>query len=105
MSANSNATARNSPRGASKRARTDPLALAGGDDTPDDDIPELADDFASRAVLHRAGKPVGRPKAEVTKQAISLRLDPEIVAHFREDGPGWQTRINDALRRVVKRAR
>lgn len=44
---------------------------------------------------------LGRPKAENPKVAVSLRLDPEILARFKASGPGWQTRINDALREAV----
>lgn len=44
---------------------------------------------------------VGRPKAENPKVAVSLRLDPEIVARFKASGPGWQTRMNDALREAA----
>ena len=36
------------------------------------------------------------------KQAIKLRLDAEVVEGFRATGPGWQTRINEALRRALK---
>lgn len=43
----------------------------------------------------------GRPFAETTKQKVSLRLDPDVVAHFRATGPGWQTRVNEALRKVA----
>lgn len=39
-----------------------------------------------------------RPKAENPKVAVSLRLDQDVVARFQETGPGWQTRINRALR-------
>ncbi len=35
------------------------------------------------------------------KQAIKLRLDPDVLAYFREQGPGWQTRINATLRRAA----
>ena len=42
----------------------------------------------------------GKQKAP-TKELISIRLDPDIAAHFRATGPGWQTRINDTLRRAV----
>ena len=45
--------------------------------------------------------PGGRPRVANPKVAVSLRLDPEIVERFKADGPGWQTRINDALREVV----
>ena len=30
-----------------------------------------------------------------------MRLDPDVLAFFRADGAGWQTRINDALRKVA----
>ncbi|MBF0355317.1 MAG: BrnA antitoxin family protein [Alphaproteobacteria bacterium] len=30
-----------------------------------------------------------------------MRLDAEVVAHFRAEGPGWQTRINQALRKAA----
>ncbi|NDV52901.1 BrnA antitoxin family protein [Salipiger sp. PrR003] len=40
----------------------------------------------------------GRPKAANSKVAVSLRLDPEGVARFKADGPGWQTPMNQALR-------
>lgn len=41
----------------------------------------------------------GRPKGE-TKQLVSLRLDKEILERFRATGPGWQSRINEALRKA-----
>lgn len=36
-----------------------------------------------------------------TKEKITVRLDSDIVAHFRRGGRGWQTRLNDALRKSV----
>ena len=35
------------------------------------------------------------------KELVSLRLDQDVLEHFREGGPGWQERINDALRKVA----
>jgi len=32
------------------------------------------------------------------KEQVSLRLDSDVIAYFQADGPGWQERINDALR-------
>ena len=32
------------------------------------------------------------------KEMVSLRLDRAVLEHFQEDGPGWQDRINAALR-------
>lgn len=43
----------------------------------------------------------GRPFVERPKEKISLRLDPEVIDHFRATGAGWQTRMNDALRRAA----
>ena len=43
----------------------------------------------------------GRPKSENPKVAVSLRLDQEIVARFKATGPGWQTRMNEALREAA----
>jgi uncharacterized protein (DUF4415 family) len=40
----------------------------------------------------------GRPKAEQTKERISIRLSPEVLDAFRKTGSGWQTRVDSALR-------
>ncbi|MDH4412902.1 MAG: BrnA antitoxin family protein [Rhizobium sp.] len=44
---------------------------------------------------------LGRPKAEMTKKAISLRLDAEVIDRFKAGGEGWQSRMNEALRKAV----
>lgn len=36
-----------------------------------------------------------------TREMVSLRLDSAVLAHFQKDGPGWQDRINDALKALV----
>lgn len=43
----------------------------------------------------------GRPKSENPKVAVSLRLDQDVVARFKACGPGWQTRMNRALREAA----
>lgn len=43
----------------------------------------------------------GRPPISNPKQAVKLRLDADVVARFKAGGEGWQTRMNDALRKVV----
>ncbi len=45
------------------------------------------------------------PQKTPTKQLVSLRLSPEVLAHYKASGPGWQTRIDQALKRAVARAR
>jgi uncharacterized protein (DUF4415 family) len=43
----------------------------------------------------------GRPRSENPKEAVKLRIDADVLAKFRESGPGWQTRINGILRNAV----
>lgn len=65
-----------------------------------DDAPELDDAWFQRAEL-RVGDTVirpGRPKAGATKVSTTVRFDADIIDAFRADGPGWQTRMNHALR-------
>jgi len=42
-------------------------------------------------------RPVGRPKAAVTKQPVSIRLSPEVVEYLKSTGKGWQTRMDAVL--------
>ncbi len=72
-----------------------------------EEIPELTDEDFARGAWHRGGKPMphgprGRPKSKNPKRPVSLRLDPEVIAHFRRSGRGWQSRINTELRRVAR---
>ncbi len=43
----------------------------------------------------------GRPVAAKPKQAISIRLSPDVLEYFRSSGKGWQTRLDDVLRDYV----
>lgn len=46
-------------------------------------------------------RPRGRPLSERPKVEVKLRLDPEVVERFKAEGPGWQTRMNLALRKAA----
>lgn len=35
------------------------------------------------------------------KELVSIRIDQDVLEHFQEDGPGWQDRINAALRKAA----
>lgn len=52
----------------------------------------------SDAQFRQLKRPRGRPFAEQPKVALNIRLDPEILDAFKSGGPGWQTRINYALK-------
>ena len=44
----------------------------------------------------------GRPPELFPKSQVTIRLDQDIIAHFKGDNPkGWQTRINAALRKAA----
>ena len=43
----------------------------------------------------------GRPLGSGSKVQVTLRLDLDVVERLKEDGAGWQTRANAALRRAV----
>lgn len=65
--------------------------------------PELDDDWFDEADAYVGNKLVrpGRPKSENPKQPISIRLDRDVIAWFKSKGDGWQTRINDELRKLA----
>lgn len=67
-----------------------------------DEIPEVTEEMFARGQIMRGGQPLrGRPKTGAAKRLTSLRLDPEVVDHYRATGPGWQTRINEVLRKAA----
>ena len=41
------------------------------------------------------------PSLPNAKELVSLRIDRDVLEHFQEGGPGWQDRINQALRKVA----
>lgn len=72
-----------------------------------DEIPELTAEDFKRGVWHRDTKPMphgprGRPNSKSPKRPVSLRLDADVIAHFRRSGRGWQSRINALLRKAAK---
>jgi uncharacterized protein (DUF4415 family) len=77
----------------------------------DPDAPEATDEDLAQAKPFEAVFPAladamrknlgGRPKAENPKVAVSLRLDPDVIAKFKERGPGWQSEMNRALREAA----
>lgn len=72
----------------------------------DDDSPELDGRFFARArpgaevdpELAAASRRRRGPQKRPTKALVSLRLDREVLEAFRAGGPGWQVRMNAALR-------
>jgi len=57
-------------------------------------------DLAARMKDGIERRPVGRPRSARAKASVSLRLDADVLEKFRSTGPGWQTRINEVLRKA-----
>lgn len=94
----------------SGRVTLDEYEIAHGED-----IPEWTDEDFARArpmremfpdIVEAFERMRGQrgPQKSPTKERVGLRLDREVVSHFRATGPGWQSRINDVLAKHVKRS-
>lgn len=65
-------------------------------DSDEDMIPDLSQgDWPAKMAKARVRR--GRPAIANPKISTTIRLSPEVIAHFKADGPGWKTRINEAL--------
>ena len=64
--------------------------------------PWQAAEAAFKAATTKPSKP-GPKKQSLpnAKELVSLRIDRDVLEHFQETGPGWQDRINEALRKVA----
>src|SRR5690606_28409986 len=47
----------------------------------------------------------GRPRAEVKRPTLNMRIDPDLMEHLRSTGKVWQTRVHEVLREAMKRGR
>lgn len=66
--------------------------------TTDEDSPDAT--VALREVT--AKRRVGRPVGSANKEQVAIRFDREVLAAFHSKGPGWQTRMNEALKDWLK---
>ncbi|HKS83990.1 MAG TPA: BrnA antitoxin family protein [Pseudolabrys sp.] len=53
------------------------------------------------ATTRPADLPAKTPVIPGAKETVSLRIDRDVLDYFQEDGPGWQDRINAALRKAA----
>jgi uncharacterized protein (DUF4415 family) len=76
----------------------------------DPDSPELTDEqiaqakpfaevFPELAASIRKGR---GPNKAPTKKLVSLRLSGQVIDKYKQGGPGWQSRIDDDLKRLNK---
>lgn len=53
------------------------------------------------AELEKTRTARGRPRVENPKEAVTLRLDPDVVAKFKSGGKNWRANMNESLRKAV----
>jgi uncharacterized protein (DUF4415 family) len=63
-------------------------------------LPEFIGEKATRELMRRSR---GRPPKADRKVNQTLRLDPDVLEAFRQEGSGWQARINEILRANMPR--
>jgi uncharacterized protein (DUF4415 family) len=67
--------------------------------------PRAAAEAAFKAATTKPPEPIPgnkpSPSLPGAKETVSLRIDRDVLDHFQEDGPGWQDRINAALRKAA----
>ena len=61
--------------------------------------------FKAATTAKPAPAPAPEPRqpqaAPGARESVTLRIDSAVLAHFQKDGPGWQDRINEALKALV----
>ena len=73
------------------------IAIKADPNDPEDG--DITEEALEQALIERRERMRRRgAQAAPTKQQVTLRLDRDVLAKFRETGPGWQARINAVLK-------
>ena len=64
--------------------------------------PRVAAEAAFKAATTKPAEPLlEKPTLPNSKTQVSLRIDSDVLEYFQTSGPGWQDKINDALRKAA----
>jgi len=77
----------------------DDAPATGPDDWKDAFVTHSAEELRQVVAVRRTRGPNRHP----TKEQVAVRYSPEVLAYFRATGPGWQTRMDEALSEYVSR--
>jgi uncharacterized protein (DUF4415 family) len=73
-----------------------------GDRTRRPSDPRQAAEAAFKTATTKPVDPIPKkPSLPGAKELVTLRIDRDVLEHFQEAGPGWQERINEALRKAA----
>lgn len=73
------------------------------DGKDEDDRPATAEELQAGIEAYR--KKRGRPAGSGTKEQVAIRFERDVLEALRATGPGWQTRVSDAVGKLVKAGR
>ena len=73
------------------------------DGKDEDDRPATAEEMQAGIEVYR--KKRGRPAGSGTKEQVAIRFERDVLEALRATGPGWQTRVSDAVSKLVKAGR
>ncbi|WP_093386160.1 BrnA antitoxin family protein [Rugamonas rubra] len=87
-------------------AKRGPVSI---DDTPATQPGDWSDAFVTHSIDELRAAVTARrtrgPNKRETKEQVAVRFSPEVLTFFRATGPGWQTRMDQALRDYVAKHR
>jgi uncharacterized protein (DUF4415 family) len=87
----------NDSRPAEAKTKDNPMAT-----TPRRPVnPKDAAEALFKPVKKQAAPAVEKRALPETRELVSLKIDSAVIEYFQQDGPGWQDRINDALRALM----
>ncbi|MFH6783935.1 MULTISPECIES: BrnA antitoxin family protein [Methylobacterium] len=84
-----------SRRGSDPRQTAEAAFRAVTRKTPEGPAPE------GKTADGKVARPAAKAAVPGVRETVSLRLDRDVLDRFQEDGPGWQDRINAALRKAA----
>ncbi len=79
----------------------DPIPYDPEDGPYDPNDEKATKEFWATATIRRPGQ--RGPQKAPTKKLVSLRLSPEVLEHFKATGPGWQTKIDEVLKKASRK--
>jgi uncharacterized protein (DUF4415 family) len=65
------------------------------------DSRQTAEAMFKAATTKPVEAPAKTPSMPGVREVLSLRIDKDVLEHFQDGGPGWQDRINEALRKAA----
>ena len=80
---------------------SDPIPYSPEDGPYDPNDAKATKAYLSAAITRRPGQR-GKQKSADPEQLVSLRLSPAVLEYFKATGPGWQTRIDEVLKKAAE---